>query len=436
VLTSPEDTASASNITLSHPTSNSAMTLVFALTASSTSTATGTGSRPGLGSIYFATYDYTRPSGQYNNPRQFYNLDQAFAWTGPLSATNPLAIGVDLAFKNGAPTCMVIQVDDATTEGSPTQLEIQDALTAAETKSTATDIIVLNTDLAMQVDLMQHVENQSSPTEKNFRRGWFGMPRNTPIGDSDTPDSYVFRAKQTLQVAADSPGRGRLNLVASPGVEGISKTIALTDGTTTTLDLDSSYLALAVAARMAAFTSPATALARKTITGFDTDEDDFTPWVRAERAALAQDGVTVVTLDAGRLILLDPTSTERGGGGLISFEQISASTQKDNVNRKVTQALDANIIGLVPSDLADFIVDIKLYIANVLAGEIGAGAIGPFRDASGNARPIDIARDIVVEQDTNDPTQFFFKFFFNLRYPALRLFGEYSVDNPFFTPIP
>lgn len=434
-ITSPNDTNSSS-VALSNPTTASAMSEVFGLSATQTSTSLGNGTRPASASVYFVTYEYDRPSADYNNPQQFFNIDQGLAFTGPLAADNPLSIGIDLAFKNGAPTCIVIQVDDATSEGSPTRLEYQDALAAAETKSTATDICLLSTDLATQVDILQHVENQSSPTEQNFRRAWYGMARGTSIGDRDTPDTFVFRATQTLQVAADSPGRGRHILVAPPGVEGISKTIALENGTTVKLDLDSTYLALACAARMASFTSPAEALARKTITGFDITEGDFTPWVRGERAAMAQDGVTVVTFDAGRFILLDPTTTERGGGGLISFEQISGSTQKDNINRKVQQALDANIIGIVPSDLADFIIDIKLFIANVLAGEIGAGAIGPFRDSNGNTRPIDLNRDIVVEQDPNDPTQFFFKFFFNLRYPALRLFGEFSVDNPFFTPVP
>lgn len=430
-LTSPND-GTSSDIAILHPTATDATTEIFGLAASQTLTVMGAGTRPTSGSVYFASYTFTRPAADYNNPQQFFTPDQAFGFTGPLSATNPLAIGVDIAFKNGAPTVLLVQIDDTFTPGSPTRNETQLALDAAATKSTATDICILTTNLAIQTDLMQHVEGQSSPTEKNFRRGWFGMARGTAIGDIDTPDSYVFRAKRTLQVAADSPARGRLILVSSPGPEGISKTIVEPSGATSKLNLDSSYLALAIASRMASFLSPAEALARKTITGFDIAETDFTAWVRGERATLASSGVTVVTFDAGRFILLDPTTTERGGGGLISFEQISASTQKDNITRKVTQALDANIIGIVPTDLADFILDIKLFINNVLLGEIGSGAIGPFRDANGNARAIDLNRDIIVEQDPNDPTQFNFKFFFNLRYPALRLLGEFSVDNPFF----
>lgn len=431
-LTSPLSGA-AGSLTVSHPAANDATQEIFGLGSATNRTVTGTGSRPALGSVYYASYDYPRAAADYNNPRQVFTLDQAFAFTGPLSENNELAVAADISFRNRAPSCLLVQVNDASDPGNPSRLEIQDALTAVESRSTATDICVLNTDLGVQVDLLQHVENMSGPVEKNYRRGWFGMPRGTSPGDVDTEDTYVFRATQTLQVAPTSPGRGRMILVASPGPEGINKTITREDGTTATLQLDSSWLALACASRMASFSSPAETLARKTITGFDINEGSFTPWVRGERATMADNGVTVVTFDAGRFILLDPVTTEKGGGGLVSFVQISASTQKDNISRKVTLALDSNIVGIVPTDLADFIIDIKQFISNVLEGEIGAGAIAPFSDDNGNTRAIDLQRDIVVEQDPNDPTKYFFKYFFNLRYPALRLFGEFSVDNPFFS---
>lgn len=141
----------------------------------------------------------------------------------------------------------------------------------------------------------------------------------------------------------------------------------------------------------------------------------------------------VVTYDAGVFKILDPVTTEAGGGGLAAFSYESTSSQKDNVSRKVDQALDSNLVGIVPTDLSDFIIDIKLVISGVLTGEIGSGAIGPFRNTDNTPRGIDLIRDIEVQQSPNDPTKFFFKYWYNLRYPALRLFGEFSVDNPFFS---
>lgn len=432
VLTTPT-VGSVGSVSILHPAALDATTTIFGLSATQTLTVMGTGSRPDFGSTYFATYEFNRPTSEYNNPQQFFTLEQALDFTGPLAANNPLSIATEIVFRNGAPSILIIQINDASDPGNPTGVEFQAGLDAAATRSTATDILVLSTDLDVQTRLLQHIEDENGPVEQNFRRGYFGMAVNTPIGDRDTPDSYVFRAARTLQVAADSPARGRLMLAAPPGIEGIKKTLLLEDGSTTIVTLDSTYITAGIAGRLASFTSPADALVRASVAGFDANENDFTPWVRSERAQLASNGVTVLTFDAGRFLLLDPISTERAGGGLIQFEQWSSSVQKDNVVRQVRTALDANVVGIVPVDVADFIIDIKQFIANVLTGAVAEGAIGPYTDPNGNRRAIDLNQDIVVEQSQTDPTQYNFFFFFNLRFPALRLFGQYSVDNPFFS---
>jgi len=116
---------------------------------------------------------------------------------------------------------------------------------------------------------------------------------------------------------------------------------------------------------------------------------------------------------------------------MISFQEISASTQKDAVTTSMTQAIDSNLVGIVPSDLSSFILTIKGYIGGVLRSLIAQGAIAPFRTADGVTRDVDFASDIQVYQDATDPTKYFFRYFFNLRYPAKRFHGEYTVDSPF-----
>ena len=429
-LTSPTEGESGS-VQILVPASLSANTEVFGLSATQTVSVTGTGSRPTVAANYFVSYTITRPTTDYNIQKRFFSLDQAKADLGPTTAENPLVMACELAFINNAPSVVVVQVNDSSSPGTPTRQEYLDALAATSNTDVITDLVLLTTDLASQTDLKDHIEFQSSPTEKHYRRGWFGMARNTDVGDKDTADTFVYRARRTLQVAADSPGRGRMILVAPPQLAGVSRDITLEDGTTQTVNLDSTYLAVALAAKKSSFTSPATSLAKKTITGFNID-DLTSPWLKAERGLMAGQGTMVVTYDAGLFKILDPVTTEKGGGGLAAFSYESTSSQKDNVTRKVDQALDANIVGIVPTDLFDFVVDIKLIIAAVIGGEIGAFAIGPYRNPDNSARSIDLTTDLEVQQDPNDPTKFFFKYWFNLRYPALRLFGEFSVDNPFF----
>jgi len=397
----------------------------------------GTGTRPETGSVYFVSYDYVRPSTDYNVPLRVFNQDQVFGQVGDSATDNALAVAGQIAFENDAPSIFVVQVEDSNDDDVYSVADFQNAINNGLDNFAITEVAIVTPLpqtlsatqlLSIQSTLVNHVTNKSSITEKKFRRGWFGMLRDTDIGDIDTAHTFIYAAKRTFQVAADSPGRGRFILCAPPNID---KTLTLPDGSQPVVELNSTYLAVAVAARHTSFVSVATSLLRKTITGFDLDT--FQTYLDAERHLLAPAGVLVVTNDAGRLLMLDPITTEPGGGGLISFAEISAGAQKDNAVRTVSQAVDSNLIGIVPEDLTDFIFDIKTVVAVTLSSLIASGAIGPFRDENGRSRDINLASDIQVFQSSTDPTRFDFKFFFNLRYPAKRIFGEFSVDSPFFS---
>jgi len=427
-ITSPVE-GIASSIEFSAPTANDATTVIFGLTAGQLPyTEVGTGSTPATGVIYFATYEYDRPTAEYETPKRFFSEDAMIQDLGPVSTTNTLSVYGQIAFENGAPSIFTCQIDDATSTNNPTVNETKDAIDGLEQSTLITDVLTVDTRLNVQTYQLSHIENQSSPTEKNYRTGWYGMPVGTLIGDADTPDTFVYRAAVTLQVAADSPARGRSLLVAPTGVD---RTITLENGSEATLNLDSTAVACAVAARHTSFTSPATSLASKRIIGFDVNT--FPTFVRAERAQLASNGTLIVTQEGGRLNILDPVTTEVAGGNLPQFSYRSVTSQKDNVTRSVSRVVDTNLRGIVPEDLADFIFDIKTFVGQTLVALIESGAIGPFRDANGVSRDIDLSRDVQAEQSTTDPTKFFFRYFFFLRYPALRFFGEFSVDNPFFS---
>ncbi len=426
-LTSPNQGVGSYVEVSASPTVSAVTALYGLITSQLPYSIAGTGSRPAAAAIYFASYEYERPEDDYNVIKRYFTPDQVYADVGFPSATNTLALGAGIAFENNAPSVIVIQVDDSNFPGSPTQSEFLEALNVTNDSSVTTEICMLTTALASQVDVMNNIVNQNSPTEKHPRRGWFGMARGTLIGDRDTPDTYVYRAVRTLQVAGDSPGRGRMILCAPSDV---SRDITLETGVEASVDLNGMYVAVAIAAKMTSFNSPADTLLKKTISGFDID--NFQTYLKQERGILASNGVALATLDAGRLILLDPLSTEAGNGRMASFQEISASTQKDSVVASIAASLDANLVGVVPDDLAQFVLTIKGFIGNELRSAIASGRCASYKTESGVTRDIDFARDIQVFQSAADPTKYNFKYFFNLRYPAKRFFGEYSVDNPFF----
>jgi len=188
--------------------------------------------------------------------------------------------------------------------------------------------------------------------------------------------------------------------------------------------------ATADAAKFCSLASPADALLNKYVTGFLTDST-FTTYLTSERHVLADNGVNVNTLKAGNIVLTDPLTTE--SGGVVQFEEPSSSAQKDAVTRSIETVLEQNVVGIVPDDLSDFITDIKSWIALAIKAQINAGSIGPYRNSDGSVRELDFTTDIQVAQDSTDPRTFTFKYWFNLKYVAKRFYGEYSVDNPFFT---
>jgi hypothetical protein len=400
---------------------------------------TGSANQPVVGATYFASYTYTRPTSAYNNVSEvtnlFFNPQDCLAYTGPITevnfADNTLGIASSIAFQNNAPRLLLVQVNDSTTPGFPTINEVKAAIDACVNNSDITDLVVLDTRLAVQTYLLTHVTNESSITEKNYRRGWYGMAQNTAVGDIDSPGTFVYAAQVTLQVPPDSPGRGR-SIISAPS--NVSSDITFADGTDQIIPLDSTYLGVACAALMTSFINLATSLLRKTIVGFDIPS--FQTYQKAERRMLASNGVNVVTVEGGQFVLTDPVTTEQGAGNLREFTEINAMVQKDNTTRTVDQTLNTNVVGIVPSDLADFINDIKGFISLALTSLIAAGDIGPYVDANGNTRDINLQTDMQVFQSPTDPTQFIFRYFYNLRYVAKRLFGDYSVDNPFFQTSP
>lgn len=429
---SPEETGASSSIVFYSNAAN-AFPIVFGTGITLPYEIRGVGNRPAFGTSYYVTYDYTRDSTDYDLPVRVYNLTQMYDFTSPITVgnytRNKLGIAGELAFENGASSIWLQLINDSSSPGTPVTGEIHAAIDNCTEKSGITEVVVLDTSSDTHVYLMQHVADQSSMLEKNYRRGWFGMARGTDIGDPDTPDTFVYAATRTLQPGATSPARGRLVLAAPCDV---SRSQRMEDGRFIDIDLDGSYLAGAIAALYTSLASPSDTLINKMVKGFIVD--DFETYLRGERHVLAGNGVCVVTNDAGKLILLDPLTTEAGGGGVVQFEEPASSAQKDAVSATVDALLFNNCVGVVPDDLADFIGDVKKWIMLGILANIGNGTIGPYKDSNGVTRDIDPKSDIQVFQSPTDPRTYLFQYWYNLKYPAKRFFGEYSVDNPFFSP--
>jgi len=386
------------------------------------------GSEPALDTSYYVSYTYVRPATDYNTPKLAFSLDEVLNDIGGLDGTNLLGIGAQIAFQQNAPFVWYVQVNDADDDGVYTKEDYKTAIDGCANKEEVTDIVPLMPNYFTDADydniashLRQHVIDESSVFIKHERLGWFGRKVNTDIGDKSTQYSFVYTATQLLYAVADSPGRGRLILV---GPSWVKKTIVMETGQELVMTLDSSFIACGIAAKQNSFDNVSESLLRKTITGFDSIEE----WSPEQVDYAASYGVCVVSYKGGLLILLDPITTEPTD---IEFQEISAMCQKDLVTARMREYLDDNIVGIVPDDLDDFIWDIKGAIVIVLKSAISDGIISTYKDENGLTREVDTTKDIEVRRDETDATKYIFKYWYNLKYPAKRLFGTYTVDAPF-----
>ncbi len=392
----------------------------------------GTGVRPDFATTYYTTYDHTRDSDDYDTYHKVYSPEDLYEYTSPLTLSNyprnKLAIAGEIVFEQEAPSCILVQINDSTVPGTPSSAQIRAAIDVCKKTAEITDVVVIDTSLGAATYLQNHVSNMSTQAEKKPRRGWYGMARGTDPGDPDTPDTFIYRSKVTLQPGGTSPGRGRQILVAPSEMDRI---ITLEDEREITLELDSSYAATAAAAHFTALGNPSDAMVGDELVGFEVD--DFETYEDEERKELADSGVLVVTMVGGRALMLDPLTTEAGGGKVVGFEEPQASSADDAVTNTINTLLDRNVKGVTPDDLADFLSDVKSWIKLGLEASIEAKYIAPYRNADNTTRRLDPVSDINVVQSASDPRTFRFKYWYNRRYPAKRFFGEYSVDNPFFS---
>lgn len=390
--------------------------------------AQGTGKNPAQGEQYFITYKGARPDTEFNTPILTTSFDQLINQVGAISSTNALALGGQIAYEQQPPFLYTIQVKNTGTGVAAQDFDYTTAINAAELNPDLTDVVVLGHPLVLgggvkplvRAALRDHVTQQSSLLNKAERMGWFGLYIGSIAGDGETQGTFVYVATQELQVAADSPGRGRFVLTAPSFIQ---KTFRFPDGTAKQLKLDGTYLATSVAALEASFLSASEGLLRKELAGFDAVETV----TRGDRDFMANNGVNVVTNSAGRILLFDPVTTDTTSA---EFREINVMAQKDNVTKRVRKQLDDTVVGIVPDDLAQFIFEVKSQIATQLNSAVADGTIAPFQNNDGSPRQINLSTDIIVSRRASDPTTYDFRYIFFTKFTAKRLFGTFSVSVP------
>jgi hypothetical protein len=407
----------ASSITFLAASASDATSVVFGITP--TKQYFGTGLRPVAGAQFFVTYTYSRPSSDYNVVKVFYTDTDSYNDIGRVNYDNKLSQALYLAWMQGISNVYVIQVQDSAGNGVYTDQDYVNAIQALKDQRSITEIVPLRSTATIRAAVKSLMQQECSLSQSNFKRYWVGAPINTLPGDLNTPDSYVYIAQNEFYVTPTDPTRGRY-ILAAPDTWQL--TITNIDGSQSVLTVDSCFASVADAALMVSFAKASDSLLRKEITGLTLVD----PYSASLQKYLTPSGVNVHTfVSPGAAMLFDPVTTDVSGD--VEFREISSSVQKDMLAFSIINAVNLNIVGIVPDNISDFIGTIKSVVGGVILSEIQLGNIGKYRDKDGNPVDIDYTKDIVAYQDANDQTTYYYKYYFFLKYVAKRIFGQFTV---------
>ena len=377
------------------------------------------GAEPDPGAYYYFTSEYLRPRSLYNTPRRFLSVDEARNALRPMEKRNDALIAAEIMFEYSPPGIYVTQVYDSDQDGQYHPTDFKAAIEEAAKVSGATDLILLDGFEAWG-DALRALDKRNDPFEAKETMGWFGAPRDTPIGSVDEAGSLIYLSKRTLQVYGNSPARGTRILHAATTCK---RSIVMPDGTIAQVEKDGSFVAAAMAAYTASFQDPGDTLLRKRLASFDEIQ------VYEEAQDLFLGGSNIIyfkKLGPGIYRIEEDMTVDITGE---EFSIISAMVQKHHVQRVVREETDAALISVVPSSEQAGIAQVQGVVVSSLLGLLSRGIVGAYQDDQGNERPLNPDKDVLVFRDATRKTLYHFNFAFWLRYPLKYAFGLYSVDS-------
>jgi len=253
------------------------------------------GNKPADNENYFVSYIYARPQIDYYVPKLFFSPADAYSEYGSPSEVNTLPLGIEIAFQNGAPAVIGVQVPFS---NNPVQIRANFAagLQSLENEEAfhipVPDVIVpLLADVDFIDDLVNHVDKMSGINIQRPRIGIVGLPVTVS-------DPTVFAS------VASSIFNERI-VVLAPS----SATRTLRDpftGFASPKVLDGSFLAAALGG-LACRYDVATPLTRKDIVGFDALNQFF---LKEEKDYMAMKGVCILEPRGSRIVVRHGMTTD------------------------------------------------------------------------------------------------------------------------------
>ena len=374
------------------------------------------GAEPDPGQTYYISAQYVRPDSFYNTPFLVLRLADGRTFASPMVIGNDLYVANEVAWANNPPGVYLIQPKNQDGSGVYTIPDFQPAVDSMNSVPGITDVCLINFPDALPLVLEQNIV-ANDPFNRRPNLVWYGMPIGTPVGDENTSGSLVFTATRTLQTSNQSAALGTRILCGSVRA---TKSVLLSTGQNAVLTLDGSFIALAGACLVASFNDPATDMLNQLIAGFDSID----VWSAEENNILGGAQINYVNGSAG----VYSWGEDYTVANIKNFNLVQLMTQRQFVTKVVIRNM-APLIGLVPGSNAAAKQLIRGQLASVLNGLLARGLIAPYQNDDGTERQFDPNTDILIFQDTADPTQFYFNYSWFSRNVIKRLFGLYALNS-------
>jgi hypothetical protein len=388
------------------------------------------GIEPSAGSSYFMTGYIKRPDSDYAAPQLFTSRDAAREFLAPMTVTNDAAIANECAWDQDQatlPGVVICLVKDSDSDGVFTTSDYDTAINVSEQFKGTTDFVVVN-QFAAREEFRDSVVNMNDPTVARRRIGYFGFPVSYPIGDEFTSDSRVFTARRELQVFEETVARGTLAIIGNSYGKKTVLVDSLGDGAIdsipTQVTLDGSFLAVALAARVASFNEPWESIYNLPISGFDEVE----PLTETQMITLQDAGIICCRVEGGSAFYIGTMTTDSTEP---STQQLSGTVQRQYVLSRLQDVINRRVIGFVADSPEQAAQKLQGELVAELGAMVSERKIGKYVDeTTGQSRALNPKTDVIAFRDRRDPTRAYFRTSWYQKYPLLYIDGIVAVDAP------
>lgn len=377
------------------------------------------GPEPDPGQPYYLSGKFLRPAEMYNKPFLFLTPADAQRFLAPSTVRNDAYIGAEICFDYPIAGLFVIQVKDADDDGVYTKDDYRQGINAFLEDLRATDVVVLNSFQNIG-DQLNVINRANDPFEKHESLTFIGAPIGTPIGSENEQGSLVFYSRRLLAVYGQSPAHGTRILVAPTRA---TRTITLEDKSSAEVTLDGSFVAAALAAKVASYTDPRATVLLDQLVSFDSIQT----YTKEENAILGGNNIIYVKDEGPNAArIMEDVTTDPFSPDTLNLNQM---TQKQFVTKDIRRTMTNAIISQVFPSPAAGIALIQDVLLNRLRTLVSRSLVGVYQDDQGGERSIS-GTDVIVTRDLADPTLYYIGYNYFLATVAKRLFGLFTVNLP------